>query len=391
MGPDTPQLNQSTSNEADNEESVFSSTSIKYLDKIEDESSINDTVNSTDKTLPPDITLQEETDCSMIADKNSTSFDVKNHEYSQYICPPPLLPANVMFNSECMCPQIASFIHKEAMSMPCIGGAPKEIKKCEKHKNFFHNWFKSLKGKPNSFSPGEYYTMNIKQSHDDQSLPRELKNFNNEQLTKEFLQSEKLARSISKEDFVNYDKSGRKLHQKTTYTDGNGTTRVDVYYFDHGNSSYLKTTDSPPMILTEALAEKTEAYTTKFWAEIFGTLHIGIAFCTSFILQLLRFILYSVLRPLIVGTIQLGSDYFFKPFIATTFNAIVQPPLLFLYNVATSLRDLCDPIAEGIGYFLREVAAVIRAFRLVDIRKDKCSDTFCKSGKKTSEKTKIVS
>lgn len=65
---------------------------------------------------------------------------------------------------------------------------------------------------------------------------------------------------------------------------------------------------------------------------------------------------------------------------------MIQPPLIFLYNVATSLRDLCDPIAEGIGYFLREIAVVLRAIRVVEIRKGgKCvgdkmpSRTSCKN------------
>ncbi|KAB0798813.1 hypothetical protein PPYR_06693 [Photinus pyralis] len=46
-------------------------------------------------------------------------------------------------------------------------------------------------------------------------------------------------------------------------------TRMDVYYFDHGNAAYYQTTDSPPTITTELVAEKTESYAKKFWAEIF--------------------------------------------------------------------------------------------------------------------------
>lgn len=77
-----------------------------------------------------------------------------------------------------------------------------------------------------------------------------------------------------------------------------------------------------------------------------------------------------------MGLTQLASDYFFKPCLAVLFNAVIQPPLIFLYNVASSLRDLCDPIAEGIGYFLREIAEVLRAIRLVEMRKGgKCCAT----------------
>lgn len=121
-------------------------------------------------------------------------------------------------------------------------------------------------------------------------------------------------------------------------------------------------------------AEKTEAYTTKFWAEIFGTFHIALSFCTSFILQLVRFLLYSLLRPLTIGLIQLVSDYFFKPCLTTTFNGIIQPPLTFLFNIATSLRDLCEPIAKGIGYFFNEVSVFVKSFRIVEWQQLTCSD-----------------
>ncbi|XP_017767907.1 PREDICTED: uncharacterized protein LOC108556344 [Nicrophorus vespilloides] len=154
--------------------------------------------------------------------------------------------------------------------------------------------------------------------------------------------------------------------------------RVDVYYFDHGNAAYFQTTDSPPLIMTEILAEKTEHYTTRFWAEFFGSIHIGFSFLTSFVLQFIRFILSSLVRPLTVGLAQLISDYCLKPLLATLFNAVLQPPLIFTYNVATSVRDICQPLAEGIGFFLREIAALIRALRCFEYRKDTNLCSNCK-------------
>ncbi|XP_026470886.1 uncharacterized protein LOC113375152 [Ctenocephalides felis] len=143
--------------------------------------------------------------------------------------------------------------------------------------------------------------------------------------------------------------------------------RVDVYYFDHGNARYLRTTDLAVATATEVVAEQTERYATRFWAELFGTLHIGFAFLTAFILQLIRFLLFSALRPLTVGVIQLVSDYCFKPLLTAIFNGVLQPPLIFLYNLANSFRDLCEPLADAFGHFLRPVANLIRAFRIIEI------------------------
>lgn len=109
--------------------------------------------------------------------------------------------------------------------------------------------------------------------------------------------------------------------------------------------------------------------------------------------------MYSILRPLIIGLIQLGSDYFFKPLLAVVFNGIIQPPLIFFYNIATSVRDLCDPIAEAIGYFLREIAVFLRAIRLIEIRRGgdctKSSKTNknkadCECAEKIKDENKIV-
>lgn len=131
------------------------------------------------------------------------------------------------------------------------------------------------------------------------------------------------------------------------------------------------------MLITDKCAEKTDQAATRFWAEIFGTIHIGIAFVTAFILQLLRFVLYSVIRPLTVGILQLIADYFVKPLLSILFNALVQPVLILLYNIATSLRDLCEPIAEAMGLFLREIANLCAAIRLVEVKHVHAPTTAC--------------
>lgn len=92
-------------------------------------------------------------------------------------------------------------------------------------------------------------------------------------------------------------------------------TRVDVYYFDHGNSAYYHTTDRPPVIMTEILAERTENYTTKFWAETFGFVHILFSFITSFVLQLLRYIVNDKICALFVTCVLL--QVIFAKFYAT--------------------------------------------------------------------------
>ncbi|XP_015186794.1 PREDICTED: uncharacterized protein LOC107071888 isoform X2 [Polistes dominula] len=159
---------------------------------------------------------------------------------------------------------------------------------------------------------------------------------------------------------------GDKLQDKRQ----NLVERIDIYYFDHGNSAYYRTTDSPPILMTDKCAEKTDQAATRFWAEIFGTIHIGTAFITAFILQFIRFILFSLIRPLTVGILQLFADYFVKPLLSIIFNALIQPILILLYNIATSIKDLSEPLAEAIGLFLREIANLCKSIRIIEINYD---------------------
>lgn len=130
---------------------------------------------------------------------------------------------------------------------------------------------------------------------------------------------------------------------------------------------YYHTTDLPPILATESFAEKTSTVATRFWAEIFGYVHIGASFLTAFILQLLRCVLFSLIRPLTVGVIQLVADYFIKPLLSITFNGLIQPFLILFYNVATSLRDCCEPLATALGYYMRQLALLFRSCRLIEI------------------------
>ncbi|KAG5885989.1 hypothetical protein JTB14_025384 [Gonioctena quinquepunctata] len=431
MGPTTPHfhLSMSSSNNADNEDSFYSTTptsSSKNKNKLEEDSLLTECDCSTLPADPPQDNPTTHEDFSMMVDKPSTLIDIPDHETLQYICPRPMLPANFAFNSECLCPHIASYMQKESPPVP----APTTTGKPNKQQNnLIRSIFKSFRGKRSMLPKKcEYYRMNIKQSQANMGNPKRLifnlvddipkpsdcqcmcqhSNEHKEETTNPCLCEDNYSKEnknfknellSSKQDFTNDGVFcvDEKIDPRMIKPDknpprnaaSNKPTRVDVYYFDHGSSSFLRTTDRPPIVKTEAMAEKTEEYTTRFWAELFGTVHIGFAFITSFILQMTRFLLYSVIRPLTVGMMQLVSDYFFKPLLATFFNACIQPPLIFFYNIASSVRDCCDPVAEGIGYFLREIAFVIRSFRIVEVKSDRCSESPCKC-ERSSRKNRLL-
>lgn len=65
---------------------------------------------------------------------------------------------------------------------------------------------------------------------------------------------------------------------------------TEVYHFDHGSSAYFQTTDCPPHLVSEIIAQRTTYHATKFWAEFFGSINIGVTFFVTFILQFYRWV-----------------------------------------------------------------------------------------------------
>ncbi|KAH8294110.1 hypothetical protein KR054_008409 [Drosophila jambulina] len=144
-------------------------------------------------------------------------------------------------------------------------------------------------------------------------------------------------------------------------------TCIGIYPFEHGCAEYLSTTDTHPKINSIVLADRATTYATHFWAELFGLLHIGVAFVVAFVLQSYRFVLYSLVNTLIVGLLHMTSDYLVKPLLTMIFNGYLQPPLIFLYNVLCSMRDILEPVAESINNFMKPLATVGNSVRLADV------------------------
>lgn len=63
---------------------------------------------------------------------------------------------------------------------------------------------------------------------------------------------------------------------------------AEFYYFDHGSPCFYQTTDCPPHLISEIIAQRTTDLATKFWAEFFASLNIGVTFVVTFFMQFYR-------------------------------------------------------------------------------------------------------
>lgn len=64
--------------------------------------------------------------------------------------------------------------------------------------------------------------------------------------------------------------------------------KTEYYPFDHGEHKCFHTTDKAPQLVSDNAAEKVHERATKFWAEVFGTLNIGVTFFLVFFIQFYR-------------------------------------------------------------------------------------------------------
>ncbi|XP_063391587.1 uncharacterized protein LOC134677071 isoform X1 [Cydia fagiglandana] len=145
--------------------------------------------------------------------------------------------------------------------------------------------------------------------------------------------------------------------------------KVDLYYFEKSTGDYLATSGN--YTYTERFAVQMSRIPNRIVAEIFSIPQIIVNIPVAILLNLERAV-FTTLRNIIVGSVQIWSDNFVKPILALLFNSIIQPPLVLAGNVGRSVRDALKPLAEMVGDFLEPAVKVLSAIRLVNIEK-KCA------------------
>lgn len=91
------------------------------------------------------------------------------------------------------------------------------------------------------------------------------------------------------------------------------------------------------------------------------------------------FLLYSILRALIVGFLQITADYLLKPILAVIFNGLLQPQFIFTQNIFQSICNTLEPLTKLIAITLKPLTDCVRAFRIVEVKnlyKDPASSRY---------------
>jgi len=78
--------------------------------------------------------------------------------------------------------------------------------------------------------------------------------------------------------------------------------------------------------------------------------------------------LYSILRAIIVGFLQITSDYLLKPVLAVVFNGFLQPQFIFVQNIFQSICSMLGPLTKLMGNVVKPFTECVRAFRVVEVK-----------------------
>ncbi|KAM7056873.1 uncharacterized protein M8220_003161 isoform 2-T2 [Acridotheres tristis] len=102
--------------------------------------------------------------------------------------------------------------------------------------------------------------------------------------------------------------------------------------------------------------------------QVFALPRCLVSVFSLFLVELIRFLGEAVVQALVVGVLTAIGDHVLKPLLAAAFHSLLQPLLLFLLKVLGGVRDLTDPVLDVVARVCSQLAVLLRAVRLVEIR-----------------------
>ncbi|XP_075606183.1 uncharacterized protein LOC142601255 isoform X1 [Balearica regulorum gibbericeps] len=125
--------------------------------------------------------------------------------------------------------------------------------------------------------------------------------------------------------------------------------------------------DTPQLLNAAPGTGRSEQTVQQKLRESFAVPRLLVNGIAVFLIELVRFLGETVVQVLAVGLLRAVGDHILKPFLAATFNSLLQPLLLFLLKILRGIRDLTDPIVDILAAVCAQVAVLLRAIRLVEV------------------------
>uniref|UniRef100_UPI00398E48A5 uncharacterized protein isoform X2 n=1 Tax=Pristiophorus japonicus TaxID=55135 RepID=UPI00398E48A5 len=149
-----------------------------------------------------------------------------------------------------------------------------------------------------------------------------------------------------------------------------------VYHFEFGHQYFYETKKEYNEACISNLADWSDNAIRKCWRELFAVLRILVNVVTLFLIELVNFLGRWLFQILLAGLLTGIGDHLLKPLLASLFNSLLQPIMIFLLNIFTGIRNLLNPLMDIFRRLLMQIAAVLHAFRLVEVNLNQAPSSY---------------
>ncbi|XP_032895895.1 uncharacterized protein LOC116985303 isoform X2 [Amblyraja radiata] len=140
-----------------------------------------------------------------------------------------------------------------------------------------------------------------------------------------------------------------------------------IYHFDFGHQNFYETKKEYNEACISNLADWSNDVIRHCWRELFAVVRILMNVVTLFLIELVNFLSRAFIEILVAGLLTAIGDHVLKPLLATLFNSLLQPIMIFQLNIFTGIRNLLNPLIDIIRRLIMQIAALLHAFRLVEV------------------------
>ncbi|XP_065647949.1 uncharacterized protein LOC124812295 isoform X1 [Hydra vulgaris] len=198
---------------------------------------------------------------------------------------------------------------------------------------------------------------------------------NNAILEKKLQKDEQINECVKKEE--NNDGKNFELQNKELIKEKTSITIQKTYYYEKSNYDYHAVL-VPNDAFMPKIADKMELHSRRIWQEFFGFVRILIDFILLFVLELTAFLFRSIIQRVIVGIIYIIGDWLIKPVFSASFNALIQPIFVLVWNLTSELRQATLPFSNLLLDMIKPFAKLLKSFRLFEYRVINCENNLVK-------------
>nr|KAG5688890.1 hypothetical protein BaRGS_016458 [Batillaria attramentaria] len=140
-----------------------------------------------------------------------------------------------------------------------------------------------------------------------------------------------------------------------------------LYYFNEGSTAFFEVEEVDSDAIMPKVAEKVETYVRRGWQEFFGALRIVTSIAILLAVEAVNYAINHIASPIFLGVVTTIGNRLLKPLLAAAFNLLLQPVIIFSWNVLSGIRHVFQPVVDVLGAVMSKLAILVQAFRLVEV------------------------